>query len=257
MNTRILAVLALAGLVLTGCATVYVHDFFFETEKPAYAHILESVDEVVLGESTAAEVLEVIHKPEYDEILSQSKSVVASAGLSKRDDAKGWFRMVSFYEEAMTARRKYVFIYDERPKFIERTFSPMWEGALFTTEMALRSDVLDEPYATDNQRRIAIVKRVLENFDADIRQVDDDNEALHTCGRMFNQILRAAITELERSPGLAARLDDAEGMEFHHMNLRKSRIGMVLDDDIVRITATAGASYKLLENIHPELDMGR
>jgi hypothetical protein len=53
-------------------------------------------------------------------LISQSKSIIAAVGQSKKG-YKTWFDMVAFDESELTARRKYVYIADERPKqlFVE------------------------------------------------------------------------------------------------------------------------------------------
>jgi hypothetical protein len=100
--------LVLVVFGLCGCAIVN----YFKREKPPYdTELYEVYSLTELKTSSAAEVLGMIHDPEC-ELLSQSKSVIASFGQKKKG-YKRWFNMVAFDENELTARRKYFFIVDE------------------------------------------------------------------------------------------------------------------------------------------------
>ena len=81
--------------------------------------------------------------------------------------------MVAFDENELIAKRKYVFICDERPK---QLFVEPWEGVDFDCKMVLPRKVLDEPYANENARRIAILKQVGADTRKDTGEVGADNE---------------------------------------------------------------------------------
>jgi hypothetical protein len=116
--TRLLVLICCS--FLCGCAVL---EFVTPEGSPSNEEISESYYQTELKKSDAADVLGTIHKPEY-ELLSQSKRVVASSGQKKKG-YKTWFNMVAFDENGLTARRKYLFIVDERPKLL---FVEPWEG---------------------------------------------------------------------------------------------------------------------------------
>jgi len=177
------------------------------------------------------------------EMLSQSKSVVALLGLKKKG-RKMWLNMIAFDENELTARRKYFLIVDERPKFL---FVEPWESLKFDCKMVLESEVLDEPYANENAKRIAILKRVLTNFRRDIDEVGSDNEKLAVSGMLINQTLEAVLVKLNSSPVLAKRLSEKDSLEFEHMSFDKGRIRMVVVDDIVTVEIQLGSLVKKLK----------
>ncbi|MHC4115101.1 MAG: hypothetical protein ACYSSL_07265, partial [Planctomycetota bacterium] len=102
--------------------------------------------------------------------------------------------MVAFDEDGLTAKRKYLFIEDERPKIL---FVEPWECAKFDCEMVLEREVLDKPYSNDNSRRIAILKQILENFRSDMREVRLDNKNLDVLGMMANQAFETVLVKLD------------------------------------------------------------
>ncbi len=263
---------------LASCAAVE----FFRPEGPPYnEEVAEIYHQTELKVSSSADVLstigspnaergvwEPIHKPgdEQDSkgrkkhlgelpffkmlasgaepgMLSQTKSVIALLGLKKKG-RKMWLNMVAFDENELTARRKYFLIVDERPKFL---FVEPWESLEFDCKMVLESEVLDEPYANENAKRIAILKRVLTNFRKDIDEVGSDNEKLAVSGMLINQALEAVLVKLNSSPVLAKRLSKKDGLEFEHISFDKGRIRMVVVDDIVTVEIRLGSLVKKLK----------
>lgn len=208
-------------------------------KAPRNAQIIESFyPQVELKISNSADVLSLISLPEY-ELLSQSKSVIASVG-EKKKGYKRWLKMVAFDENYLTAKRKYVFIEDEKPKVL---FSNPRAGLRFDCQMVLESELLDEPYADENARRIAILKRVKENSIKDIGQVSGDNEIIGVCGAMISQGLAAALVELESSPAEAKLLSLIDGVEFSTMSLDRGRIKMFFVEDMVSVKMRLGSSF--------------
>jgi len=175
--TKLLAVLCFCALC--GCSVVE----YFKPEGPPYDEELSaSYYQTKLKESSSADVLATIHRPEY-ELLSQSKSVVASLGQKKKGH-KIWFNMVAFDENKPFAKRKYFFVVDEKAKGF--LILPK-RRLIFDSEMVLETEVLDKPYANENARRIAILRQVLENIRRDIDEVAPDNKMIGICGMLINQ----------------------------------------------------------------------
>ncbi len=192
-----------------------------------------------LKESSAADVLVRLYLPAYEQ-LSQSKSVIASTGQKKKG-YKRWLKMVAFDENELAARRKYLLIVDEKPKFL---FVEPWANLRFNCEMVLGPDVLDEPYSNENARRIAVAKQVLENVRRDMDEVGQDNKAAEVCGMLINQALETVVVQLDSSPVLAGKLSEPEGLAFEHISFDKGKIRMQIDGDIVAVELKLGSILK-------------
>jgi hypothetical protein len=233
---------ALRAVVLVLCCFVAGCSFFglFVPEgPPSNKEILSLYRQTVLKQSTSSEVLSRFGTPEYA-LLSQSKSIVALCG-DKKKGRKMWFNMVSFDENELIAKRKYVFISDERPK---QLFVTPWEGVDFGCQMVLSKELLDEPYANENARRIAILKQVEADTRKDTSEVGADNVMLSLCGMMAGQGMGSLRTKLDSSPAFASRLSEPNGVEFEHMSFDKGKLRMVIDNDIVTVRMRLGAFEK-------------
>ena len=225
---------------LSGCVSLEVVGFLTPERLSFEKEVSESYYLTELKTSSSADVLAMIHIPEY-ELLSQSKSVVASLGQKKKG-YKTWLKMVAFDENKLTAQRKYLFIVDERPKFL---FVEPWEGLMFDCEMVLEREVLDEPYSNENARRIAILRQVSKNVREDIGELGSDNKMVDICGMLINQALETVLVELDSSPVLATGLDDPAGFKFEHTSFDKGKIRMVIVDDIVTVKMRLGSLVKM------------
>ncbi len=228
----------LVVLGLYGCSVLES----FRPEGPPYdKQLSERYNRTKLKESSSADVLAAIHRPEY-ELLSQSKSVVASSGQKKKGH-KIWFNMVAFDENELTAKRKYLFIVDDRPNILEEPRKYL----SFDCEMVLESEVLEKPYANENARRIAILKQVLANVRRDIDEVGRDNKVLDTGGMLINQALETVLVKLDSSPVLATRLSEPAGVDFSHINLGSGKIRLLVEDDIITAKMRLGSLVKNFE----------
>lgn len=234
-------------LTLTCCLVLYCCGLFSCTYRdvkglvtpegpPSYQQLLDSYRQTELKKSGAADVL-AMGEPG---VLSQTTSVIALSGQKKKG-YKSWFRMVAFDEDKLTAQRKYLFIIDERPKFL---FVEPWEGLSFDCEMVLASEVLDEPYANENAKRIEILRHVQENIKRDMEKVGLDNKNLSICSMMINQALQTVLVNLDASPVLAGELSELDGLEFEHISLDKGKIRTILEDDIVAVRMRIGSLIK-------------
>jgi len=228
----------LAILFSSGC--LYLGSLKPE-QSPYDWQIYQPYNRTLLKVSRPADVLAMIHRPEY-EILSHSESVVASWG-QKNDGYKSWFNMVAFDDDQLRAKRKYVFIADDRIGLLEQARKDM----SFDCQMAVEKELLAEPFASDNARRIAVLNRVKENVLKDIEEVGSDNRLLRVCGLMANQALEAVLVKLQQSPGFAARLDQPLGAEFSHPGLDRGRIQMFIDVDIVSVKVRLGSAAARFE----------
>jgi len=216
------------ALFFSGCGPMDVVELATPEKEPSYLHIAAVYDRITLNRSTPAEVLASI-KISDDETVSQSKRVVASAGEQKEGKQK-WFNMVSFSENELSAKSKYTFFVDERPKVL---FVEPWEGAAYEGALVLGQDVLGKPYNNENARRIAVLKAVLGSVRSDVKEVRTDNKIINICGTVINQAFETVLAKLNESPSLAERLSDPnEGLGFEHPSFGKGKIGLKIEDDI-------------------------
>jgi len=226
-------------LSLCGCAVL---DFVKPDSPPYYRQLWETYNHIKLEESTAADVLSIIRSSEY-ELLSQSKSVIASLGQKKKT-YHTWLNMVVFDENKLTAKRKYLLVINEKPKIL---FAEPWEGLTYDCEMELEPEVLDEPYSNENARRITILKQVRKNAREDIAEVSSDNKMVDICGMVINQALEAVLVKLDRSPAAASKLNEPAGVKFEHIGFNKGKIQMVVEDDIVTVKIMLGSFVRYFE----------
>ncbi|MFC1737438.1 hypothetical protein ACFL1G_00110 [Planctomycetota bacterium] len=222
--------------LLNSCAVV---EFITPEGPPSDQQLVNNYQKVMLRTSSAADVLVTINLPEY-ELLSQSKSVIASAG-EKKKGYKKWCNIVAFDENTLAAKRKYLCITDERPKAL---FADPWERLQLSCELIQSEDVLDKPYADENAALIAVLRQVLTDFQNDIKEVGSDNEVLAVFKMMVNQAVTTALQRLEDSPAEAALLSTTEGLQFEHISFDKGNIRMMFDGDIVIIDLQLGSVLK-------------
>ncbi len=235
---RIAKLLVLIGcLGLCGCSDTI--GFFQPDPTPPYEQLLGNYNQTILQESTTTDVLTVIHLPEY-ELFSQSKRVAGSLGQGKKG-YKTWLHMVAFDENNLRAKHKYLVVVEERPKIL---FVEPWENMRFDSKVVLESKILDEPYANENARRIAILKVLRENCRKDIDELGSDNKMISISGMMINQMFESVLVKLKSSPAYATKLSDSKGLEFSHFGLDKGKIQMVIDGDIVTVKAILGSLAK-------------
>ena len=207
---RAAVILVLVGLFgLCGCAALDFGELVRDAGPVADEELAASYDRIKIGQSDVAEVLMAVHRPEQ-EVLSQSKSVIASQGQNKRKH-KIWFNMVAFDEMDSKARSKYLFIVNERPK---QLFVEPWTGLRFDAQVIMDEKVLSEPYADNDAKLIAIVEEVRRNMQSDMDEVREDNKLLDVSGMMVRQSLQAVLVKLAASPVLAGKLGDFRGLEF-------------------------------------------
>lgn len=230
-----LTVLVLCGLA-AGCSVV---EFFKPAGPPSNEEIYDVYRQITLEQSTSADVILLFAKPEYG-LISQSKSIIAQAG-EKKKGYKLWFNMASFDENSLIVNRKYVFIVDERPK---QLFVEPWEGIYFDCRITLPEEVVNEPYANDNARRIAILKQVGISTREDTKEVGADNEIIARCGMMAGQAIDRAKVKLDASPALAAGFSEPEGLEFEHPSFAKGRLRLVVDGDVATVKLRLGSYAK-------------
>ena len=204
----------------------------------------------VLKFSTSSDVLSYVGDPE-SELLSQSDSVVASYGEAKKGSIL-WFNVVAFDEESLLAARKYAFMTDEKSRRYVVAKS-LKQG--FDSEAVVGQEILDKPYANENERRIAALRNVNENFTKDMNRLASDSQALNSMVLMAKQTLNGIVQILESSPAKAVRLSEYGGLEFDHMMFGKGQVRMVLEGDIAKVKVKIGTLAKGFETQLDVMDM--
>jgi len=230
---------------LCGCSVVR----YFQPEQCPREELSASYDQTAVKTSSTLDVLGKIQSVEH-ELLSQSDTMVASSGQNK-NGYRTWFTMVAFDEYTMVAKRKYFFLVDERAKIspteLKRFLTAPKRGLVFDSQVVLETEVLDKPYATEEARQIAILKQVAERLRKDIAELSGNtdgpsqgNKMLTVSGLLMNQLFKAVLLELDKSPVLAKRLSGRNGVEFNHISFDTGNIRMVVKDDIVTVKIGLG-----------------
>ncbi|HIJ72069.1 MAG TPA: hypothetical protein HPP87_12020 [Planctomycetes bacterium] len=229
------------SIVFAGCDLSFYEapmDIFTSYERyTGDSWLLDRYEQVVLKESSSAQVLSVIQQK--DEFLSQSESVVAAWG-DKRSGSMLWFSSVAFDEDLLTAKRKYSFVADER---IKGYWTIPAQKLRFDAQAVINPQVLAEPYANENARRIAVLKQLLKDYSSDIVQLAPDSQTLTSGSMMARRVVNTVITRLEQNPAYATKLDKPNGLDFDHPVLGKGRAGLIITDDIADLTIKVGTTF--------------
>ena len=183
------------------------------------------------------------------ELLSQSDSVVASLGRSK-DGYKTWFTMVAFHEYELSVIRKYFYVVDERVENRAR------RGLRFDCEMLLGEEDLAKIRASKGSRQIALLEGMLENLHKDIAELAGDidapvrdNTMLDINVLLIKQVFNTVLRDLDKSPVLATRLGDPNGVEFDHINFGRGKIQMRAGGNIAVVKIRLGALLPTFDNL--------
>ena len=202
-----------------------------------------------LKQSSSADIIGAI-ATDGTELMSQAQNVIASW----KEDKKGyvfWFNMVAFDEDSLTAARKYGMVFDEKATQGIWFMFPV-QKYRFEASMVLSRSVLNEPYADENAKRIAVVKEVMAQFTSDSEQLAGDSRVLNSSAMMVKQTINTILHQLDQSPALAANLSDLSGMKFDHMMLGEGRVRMLIENDIVRFKVKIGSNLKDFHE-HPDV----
>jgi len=242
----------LVSILLAGCSVVSSPTGAQGQQLSEQQELSAPYDQITLKKSLTLDALPKIRRSQSEpgsllaktETVSHSDRVVASLGQS-RDDSRTWFNMVTFHEYRLNVIRKYFFAVDDRAGSLRIRAR---RGLRFDCEMVLGKEVLGESYTSENARRIAILRYVLDFIRKDIKELGDDvdvpgqyNQKLDVCGMLINQTFETVLVKLEASPVLAMKLSQAGGAEFDHINFNKGTVRMVVADDTVAIKVRFGA----------------
>lgn len=240
------------SILFSGCSIISTPDTAQNQQLSEEQELSAPYDQIMLKKSLTLDALPKIRRSQSEptsrlagtEVVSHSDRVVACLGQSQ-DESRTWFNMVTFHEYRLNVIRKYFFAVDDRAGSLRARSR---RGLRFDCEMVLDKEVLGESHASENLRRIAILRYVLAQMRKDIKELGDDvdvpdqyNKKLDVCGMLINQTFEMVLVKLESSPVLAMRLTEAAGAEFDHINFNKGVIKMVIVDDTVMVKARFGA----------------
>jgi hypothetical protein len=242
----------LLGILLAGCSAVSSPDAAQRQQFSEQQELSAPYDQIMLKKSLTLDALPKIRRSQSEtgsllagaETVSHSDRVVASLGQS-RDGYSTWFNMVTFHQYRLNVIRKYFFIVEDRAGIL-RTRSR--RGLRFDCELVLVKEVRVKSYTSENARRIAMLRYVLDSIHKDLKELGDDvdvpgqyNKKLDVCGMLINQMFETVLVKLEASPVLAMRLSQPGGAEFDHINFNKGTVRMVVAGDTVAVKARFGA----------------
>jgi hypothetical protein len=234
------------GILFAGCSAVSSHDTVQDLQIFDVQELSTPYNRIILKKSLTLDAIPKIRRSKDEdgsflagiETVSHSDRVVASLGQS-RDESRMWFNMVTFDRYRLNVIRKYFFVVDDKA---ESFGSRSRRGLRFDCEMVLGKEVLDEHYASENLRRIAIIRYVLAQMHKDIKELGDDvdvpdqyNKKLDVCGMLINQALELILVKLDSSPVLATKLDSDDGVDFDHINFGKGNVRVVFVNDTVAV----------------------
>jgi len=232
---------SIAGMFLTGCGIEEPLERLWFEEPPYTNQLPEAYRKIEVQKTTSAEVLDMV-KQYYKELVSQSESTVACWG-EKKDTSQFWVTMVAFDEENYNVARKYFLAVDEKAWHLHNEN----QNLRFDSQVALDEQTLSEAYTSENERRIAIVKKLLEISRDDFTEVKHDSRVLNEGAMLANQMYERILYVLNESPALAARLAEPNGLDYKSLAFDKSRAGLYIDDvnNIVTTKVRIGDVKKL------------
>jgi hypothetical protein len=239
------------GILLAGCSALSSHAGAQNQQLSEQQVLSAPYDQITLKKSLTLDALPTIRRAQSEagsllaetETVSHSDRVVASLGQS-RDGYSTWFNMVTFHEYQLNVIRKYFFAVEDRAGSLR---ARPRRGLRIDCEMVLDKEVLGKSYTSENIRRIAILRYVLDSIRKDIKELGDDvdvpdqyNKKLDVCGMLINQTLELILVKLNSSPVLATKLSSAGGLDFDHISFGKGKVQMIVKDDTVAFAMCFG-----------------
>ena len=227
---------------ICGCSLTYPQTWIQPKDHLYDKELSATYDQTKIKKSLTLDVLPRIGQLK-DELLSQSDSVVASLGQGK-EGYKTWFTMVAFHEYELSVIRKYFFVVDEK---VEKRFT-FGQGFRFDCEMLLDKEELEKLGDTKELGEVALLKRMGENLSRDARELGGGTDAPRSSeGRLdvsvllIKQVLDTIVRGLERSPVLATRISDPNGIGFDHINFGEGKVRMWAEGNAVAVKIRLGA----------------
>lgn len=231
--------LAAAGVL---CAVTLLGCGYFEEPKdrlslepgPWTADLPNNYYKVEINESTSAEVLAYLNRPEK-ELMGQTENAVVTFG-DKKKGHQLWFALVLFDDQGAVAKRKYFFHTDEKSYHINAEDQKLY----FDVVADLPEATAFQNYTSEDVRNIEIFKAVHEQFREDIRDLKDEHKNLESMSLMVYEVMNDLQYRFDSSPTMVQKLVSDEGMRYDHMNYDGGRVRMVVEDSIVKFRVLVG-----------------
>ena len=238
----LLSLCCICGCSLTNLqAWIQPKDHLYDKELSA------TYDQTKIEKSLTLDVLPRIGQSK-NELLSQSDSVVASLGRSKAG-YKSWFTIVTFHEYELSVIRKYFFIVDEK---VEKRLTKGL-GFRFDCEMLLDKEEIDKIRNTKELQQIAVLKRMRDNLSSDVAELAGGTDTPRSAGGLdvnvllIKQVFETILRGLDRSPVLATRISDPNGLGFDHINFGEGKVRVWAEGNVAAVKIRIGA---LLPTFH-------
>jgi hypothetical protein len=220
--------------VFSGCA--WTVRGLTPPESPSPEQLIATFNDTKLTQSSAGDVLAAVQYPDL-QIVTHSQNAVAVSG--PRDPApRTWLTMVSF-DESLAASGKYFMLINDKPQAFMYT---KFIRARLDAEKIVTPEVLAANYPDEEARDMAILRDILDGFNASAREVRLIDTRTRACSMATDQLLGEIITGLKRSPADATRLADRGGAPFNHSTMGKGRFRMVVEGEVVRLKVFVGSA---------------
>ena len=224
---------------------------------PAYQQLTRHYHETTLKETSEWDVLRALEAAQgmvgnegrRTELVSRGDRVIATSGLG-RNGYRRWFTLFVFDERARTAQRKYFFYLDERvgalPNGVHLGLALPRRNLVFEGSLVLSHDFGGEARSAA-ARDTALLRYIASRVRLDCQKVDagmnptrSRENTVSVSGLLMNQVFRAVLLELERSPSLAAALSTPDGMAFEHLTLDRGRAHVTVQGDVAVVRLEVG-----------------
>jgi len=246
---------------ICGCSLTYPHAWIQPKDHLYDKELSAAYDQTRIKKSLTLDVLPRIGLSK-NELLSQSDSVVAARGRSKAG-YKSWFTMVAFHEYELSVIRKYFFVVDEK---VEKRLTKGL-GFRFDGEMLLDEEELAKIRDMKEIQQIAVLKMMRDNLSSDASELAGGTDTPRSAegGLDVNVLLSKQVFEpilrgLARSPVLATRISDPNGIGFDHINFGEGKVRVWAEGNVaavkIRLGALVPTFHELQEAINP-LPYGR
>jgi len=225
-----------------GCSLSNLQSWTLPKDHLYDKELSATYDQTKIRKSSSLDVLPRIGESET-ELISQSDSVVASLGRDE-DGYKTWFTLIAFHEHELSVVRKYFFVVDEK---VEKRFTQD-RGLRLDCEILFNKNELDEISASREAKELALLRRVFANLESDVAGLGGDAETPGQNSKMLDinvllikQVFETILRGLEKSPVLATRISDPNGIDFDHINFGKGKFRVWPEGDIAVIKIRIGA----------------
>ena len=227
---------------ICGCSLTHPQAWIQPKDHLYDKELSATYDQTKIKKSLTLDVLPRIGQSK-NELLSQSDSVVASLGQTK-EGYKTWFTMVAFHEYELSVIRKYFFVVDEK---VEKRMTKGL-GLRFDCEMLLDKEELDKIQASKELKQAALLKRMRDNLSSDASELAGGTDAPRSVeGRLdvnvllIKQVFGTILRGLDRSPVLATRISDPNGIGFDHINFGEGKVRLWTEGNVAAVKVRLGA----------------